>query len=143
LITQNVDGLHERARTREHDSLARIDLGSELLAGLRESPKRWRDEAIYVPKMPPRCPHCDGLIRPGVVWFGETLETSVVGRREGREVRCVHHRSARRRSCIPPPDSCGGEGSTAPYGRDQSRSDAGHENGRSGRAGGAETVFPT
>ena len=22
---------------------------------------------------PPRCPHCGGYIRPGVVWFGETL----------------------------------------------------------------------
>jgi NAD-dependent deacetylase len=28
--------------------------------------------------MPPRCPHCDGLIRPGVVWFGEMLDPEVV-----------------------------------------------------------------
>jgi NAD-dependent deacetylase len=26
----------------------------------------------------PRCPHCSGLVRPGIVWFGETLETDVV-----------------------------------------------------------------
>ena len=24
---------------------------------------------------PPCCPHCDGVIRPGVVWFGEVLPT--------------------------------------------------------------------
>jgi NAD-dependent deacetylase len=29
-------------------------------------------------QIPPRCPYCGGLIRPGVVWFGETLESEVV-----------------------------------------------------------------
>jgi NAD-dependent deacetylase len=43
-----------------------------------QSPRRWRDDTATFKKMPPRCRYCGGLIRPGVVWFGETLDTDVV-----------------------------------------------------------------
>jgi NAD-dependent deacetylase len=73
LITQNVDGLHERAGTenviRFHGSLWELSCWN----GCREAPSRWRDEAVPFAQMPPRCPHCGGLARPGVVWFGETI----------------------------------------------------------------------
>lgn len=72
LITQNVDGLHERAGTenviRYHGSLWELGCWEEC-AG---SPKRWRDESVFA-ELPPRCPHCGGLARPGVVWFGEPI----------------------------------------------------------------------
>jgi NAD-dependent deacetylase len=78
LITQNVDGLHERAGTqntiRLHGSIWEVSCWS----GCAKSPKRWRDETVTFAELPPRCPHCLGLIRPGVVWFGETLETNVI-----------------------------------------------------------------
>jgi NAD-dependent deacetylase len=78
LVTQNVDGLHERAGTRNvvrfHGSL--WDLGCwERCA---KSPARWRDETVPFPEMPPRCPHCGGLARPGVVWFGEPIDPDVL-----------------------------------------------------------------
>lgn len=78
LITQNVDGLHERAGTantiRLHGSIWEVSCWQ----GCRESPGRWHDEREAFTDMPPRCPHCGGLIRPGVVWFGEALEASVI-----------------------------------------------------------------
>ena len=78
LVTQNVDGLHERAETRNvirfHGSL--WDLGC--WDGCAKSPSRWRDETVPFPELPPRCPHCGGLARPGVVWFGEPIDPSVV-----------------------------------------------------------------
>jgi len=91
LITQNVDGLHETAYAeatageppsetgesgviRLHGSIWEVSCWQ----GCAKSPKRWRDDRIAFDRLPPRCPHCDGLIRPGVVWFGETLETEVV-----------------------------------------------------------------
>lgn len=78
LITQNVDGLHERAGTantiRLHGSIWEVSCWQ----GCAKSPKRWRDDTVNFKVMPPRCPHCNGLIRPGVVWFGETLETNVI-----------------------------------------------------------------
>ncbi len=29
-------------------------------------------------QIPPACPYCHGLIRPGVVWFGEALDPDVL-----------------------------------------------------------------
>jgi NAD-dependent deacetylase len=78
LITQNVDGLHERASTR---GVIRLH-GSiwEVLCwrGCASSPPRWRDESVPFEEIPPRCPHCGDLIRPGVVWFGEPLDPQSV-----------------------------------------------------------------
>lgn len=78
LITQNVDGLHERAGTanviRFHGSLW------ELVCRDRcpDSPAHWREEALDLPELPPRCPHCGGVARPGVIWFGEPLDPRVL-----------------------------------------------------------------
>jgi len=78
LITQNVDGLHERAGTlntiRLHGSIWEVSCWQ----GCAAAPGRWRDETLSFAEIPPKCPHCGGLIRPGVVWFGETLESEVV-----------------------------------------------------------------
>lgn len=78
LITQNVDGLHERAGTqrviRFHGSMW------EVLCWDRcpSAPPRWRNETIPFPELPPKCPHCGGLLRPGVVWFGEGIDPDVL-----------------------------------------------------------------
>ena len=87
LITQNVDGLHESAFAeatarqagpsdviRLHGSIWEV----RCWQGCAKSPARWRDETLSFAELPPRCPHCGGMVRPGVVWFGETLEPDVV-----------------------------------------------------------------
>ncbi len=78
LITQNVDGLHERAGTRNvirfHGSIWEVSCWERCAA----SPERWRDETVPFPRIPPECPHCGGLIRPGVVWFGEAIDPRVL-----------------------------------------------------------------
>jgi NAD-dependent deacetylase len=80
LITQNVDGLHERAGTRDvvrlHGSIWEV----LCWRGCAASPPRWRDDTVPHPEVPPRCPHCADLIRPGVVWFGEPLDPGIVNR---------------------------------------------------------------
>ena len=38
----------------------------------------WRDDTVPQPCLPPRCPHCGGVVRPGVVWFGESLDPVIV-----------------------------------------------------------------
>jgi len=72
LITQNVDGLHELAGSRNvlrlHGSiwaLRCLDCQSERMD--RRSP---------LPEIPPRC-ECGGMLRPGVVWFGEPLPQQI------------------------------------------------------------------
>jgi NAD-dependent deacetylase len=78
LITQNVDGLHElagtRGLTRFHGSIWEVSCWDRCAA----SPARWRDETVPFPELPPRCPHCSGWIRPGVVWFGEAIDSDVL-----------------------------------------------------------------
>ncbi|HEY6052213.1 MAG TPA: Sir2 family NAD-dependent protein deacetylase, partial [Thermoanaerobaculia bacterium] len=36
-------------------------------------PEGWEDRTAPLPELPPRCPDCGGLARPGVVWFGEAI----------------------------------------------------------------------
>jgi NAD-dependent deacetylase len=75
VLTQNVDDLHVRAGTR---SLARIH-GSIWELSCWEACERgatpWRDESVPFATLPPRCPHCGGLARPAVIWFGESLRS--------------------------------------------------------------------
>jgi NAD-dependent deacetylase len=78
LITQNVDGLHERAGTRNvvryHGSLWELRCWEACAV----SPERWEDDAVPFAELPPRCPHCRGLARPGVVWFGEGIPAAAL-----------------------------------------------------------------
>jgi NAD-dependent protein deacetylase/lipoamidase len=80
LITQNVDGLHEKAGAerlvRLHGSIWHVRCWQPCEAGQRD----WRDETVPLPTLPPRCPHCGGIVRPGVVWFGESLDPEDVAR---------------------------------------------------------------
>ncbi len=73
LITQNVDGLHERAGTqhvvRYHGSIWHLRCAVPCAAGARD----WEDRRVPLPELPPRCPHCGALARPAVVWFGEPI----------------------------------------------------------------------
>ena len=80
LITQNVDGLHERAGAdrliRLHGSIWHVRCWQACAGGRSD----WIDERAPLPALPPRCPHCGGLVRPGVVWFGESLDPADINR---------------------------------------------------------------
>jgi NAD-dependent deacetylase len=72
LITQNVDDLHERAGSRHilkvHGSIWTVrcvGCGREQV-----------DQRAPLPEIPPPC-ECGALLRPGVVWFGESLPQDV------------------------------------------------------------------
>ncbi|NOT44971.1 MAG: NAD-dependent deacylase [Acidobacteria bacterium] len=73
IVTQNVDDLHVRAGTvrlvRLHGSLWELACRNRCAT----APPTWPDLRVPLPVMPPRCPHCGGLARPAVVWFGESL----------------------------------------------------------------------
>ena len=71
LVTQNVDGLHQRAGSADvvelHGSLVRsYCIGCRREAADAELDAVGEGEAAA-------CPACGGLIRPDVVWFGERL----------------------------------------------------------------------
>jgi NAD-dependent deacetylase len=86
LVTQNVDGLHERAGTsrvlRLHGSIWDVRCARPCPAGSTR-----RDGRVPLPEIPPRCA-CGELLRPGVVWFGEPLPADVVQQASEATTRC-------------------------------------------------------
>lgn len=83
LITQNVDGLHQSAGSREvielHGNIHRtmcFEHGHEAEHWDSNSPP------------PPRCQICNSLLRPGVVWFGESLPPEAMRKAESVASTC-------------------------------------------------------
>jgi NAD-dependent deacetylase len=72
LITQNVDGLHEQAGSR---NVLRLH-GSIWMVRCMSCEAESEDRRTPLPQMPPVC-DCGGMLRPGVVWFGEPLPPGV------------------------------------------------------------------
>jgi NAD-dependent deacetylase len=72
LITQNVDGLHDRAGSRR---LLKVH-GDIWTLRCTECGRERSDAATPLPEIPPHCA-CGGLERPGVVWFGESLPEEI------------------------------------------------------------------
>ncbi len=70
LVTQNVDGLHDRAGSRNVLKLH----GDIWLVHCTACGAVQRNEEVPLKELPPHC-RCGGLLRPGVVWFGEALPT--------------------------------------------------------------------
>ena len=75
VLTQNVDDLHVRAGTRNLVRLHGSIWEQTCWDRCREGTTAWRDERQPLPEVPPRCPHCGGLARPAIVWFGESLRS--------------------------------------------------------------------
>ncbi len=70
IVTQNVDGLHQRAGSKRvielHGSIWRVKCSNPACtfkASISEPPE----------EIPPKCPSCGHYLRPDVVWFGEPL----------------------------------------------------------------------
>jgi NAD-dependent deacetylase len=95
IVTQNVDGLHARAAREEATAVggdaARavpLELHGNLFAtrcvACGADVGDARDAAIDATSEATlrRCARCAGLLRPGVVWFGEMLDARVLGAAE-------------------------------------------------------------
>jgi NAD-dependent deacetylase len=69
VVTQNVDGLHQRA-----GSQSLLELHGTITRAVCErcGASREMEEAVAEPAGPPVC-SCGGRFRPAVVWFGEAL----------------------------------------------------------------------
>ena len=79
IVTQNVDGLHQRAGSREV-----IEVHGNILRSrcLGECGVRYEHPQDLPVGEPPRCPGCGSWLRPDVVWFGEMLDPARLGAAE-------------------------------------------------------------
>jgi NAD-dependent deacetylase len=70
-MTQNIDGLHDRAGSGLKTPL--IELHGNIFRTRcfeqNHPVAEWQENG----ETPPRCPQCGGQLRPDVVWFGEIL----------------------------------------------------------------------
>jgi len=84
VITQNVDGLHQRAGSRNvlevHGSLWRVRCTH---CGVRREDRR-----VPLPEIPPRCPACGGILRPDVVLFGEAVPEEIFSQAVAATATC-------------------------------------------------------
>ncbi len=75
VVTQNIDGLHRLAGSRDvielHGNLQRNRCSRENIV-VDRADARPTDDGMLA------CPNCGSLIRPDVVWFGETLPRDAI-----------------------------------------------------------------
>ena len=74
IVTQNVDGFHQLAG----NSRVLEFHGSIWMVRCRKCGAESLDRRVPIP-IPPACTECGGLLRPGVVWFGEGIDPGVLG----------------------------------------------------------------
>lgn len=74
VITQNIDGLHQQAGSSNilelHGNIWKLRCTGE--GTITE------DHRTPIGEIPPHCPDCGALLRPHVVWFGESLDAAIV-----------------------------------------------------------------
>lgn len=108
LITQNVDGLHLRAGSRNvleiHGNLWKVRCTLCHKISLDESP----DMGSL-----PECKACGGLLRPHVVWFGEALDHHLLLQAVEASRRCQVMLVVGTSAAVQPAASLAGEAKTA------------------------------
>ena len=94
LATQNVDGLHRRAGS---DRLLELHGNLFMTRCSRCARAPFEDDAIYAAAKLPGCGQCDArgefaLLRPHIVWFGETLDPVHMSQVEAFMLKASQHR---------------------------------------------------
>jgi len=84
VVTQNVDGLHQRAGQPQTLALH----GDIMVDRWLDAPGACCEGHEPQKGRPPRCPGCGNLRRPAVVWFGEALPAAQLQAAEQACLRC-------------------------------------------------------
>lgn len=74
LITQNIDGLHQEAGSK---NIRELHGNTWKLRCTREE-TIIENHDVPLKEIPPCCPSCGALFRPHVVWFGEPLDSRIL-----------------------------------------------------------------
>lgn len=83
LVTQNVDGLHQAAGSRNV-----VEIHGNIRKNHCQQCKAPAEVDLLQAEGPPTCAYCGGLVRPSVVWFGELLPMEAFGAADRAARRC-------------------------------------------------------
>jgi len=76
VITQNIDGFHQKA-----GSVDVLELhGNIWKMRCTQKDTLWENHEVPLKEIPPICSECGALLRPHVVWFGESLDPATLTR---------------------------------------------------------------
>lgn len=84
IITQNVDNLHQKAGS---NNIAEIH-GNRTKLRCINCVSRFDRDAFPMETLPPRCPHCQGLVKGDGVMFGEPIPSDVLAVCQEQSERC-------------------------------------------------------
>jgi NAD-dependent deacetylase len=87
VITQNIDGLHQAAGSRE---VVELHGNTRAIECLSCGARYGMDEvyAMLARALPPPCPGCGGMLKPAVVFFGEALPEAALERAAAHAATC-------------------------------------------------------
>lgn len=87
VITQNIDGLHQEAGST---SVLELHGTTRIITCMECSKKFLMDEVFPMleKKIPPLCTECGGILRPAVIFFGESLDPGVLRSAYDEASRC-------------------------------------------------------
>ncbi|MFW6123791.1 MAG: SIR2 family NAD-dependent protein deacylase [Acidobacteriota bacterium] len=74
VVTQNIDGLHQKAGSKKTIELH----GNIWKLRCTKQGSVIEDHSCPLKEIPPKCQKCGALLRPHVVWFGEALDTDLL-----------------------------------------------------------------
>ena len=75
VITQNIDGLHHRAGSSDV-----VELHGSIAKFICAENRHPADDVPFDLDEPPNCKDCGSMLRPAVVWFGESLPPEAINR---------------------------------------------------------------
>lgn len=84
VITQNIDGFHQRAGSREVIELH----GTLMMDKCRQQGHKIAHDFEGALDAHPRCPECNSVLRPDVVWFSELLPEEAYDHAELMSFNC-------------------------------------------------------
>lgn len=84
VVTQNVDGLHQRAGSKRMIALH----GNIWQTRCTREGTIAENHQVPLPIIPPLCPVCGSLLRPNIVWFGESLPLAALQKAEELSEAC-------------------------------------------------------
>lgn len=88
VITQNIDDLHQRAGSKRVLEVHGHLRDATCIRCYHLMPGRPIMEQFLVDGLVPRCPECQGVMKPNVILFGETLPVGIMYEAEAESKKC-------------------------------------------------------